>query len=75
MCVNGEGKASLCTEILKSPFLDILTDLKRGSQFPGFLSPTFTYKITFDLPGFSWGSTLQKLALLSAHEHEHVDVC
>ena len=53
VCVNEEGKANLCTEILKSPFLDFLTDLRRGSQLPGLLSPTFTFKITFDLPDFS----------------------
>lgn len=74
---NGEGKVSLCDEILKSLSLNFLTDLRRGSQSTqpvSFLSPTFTYKIMFDLPGFSWGSNRQKEALLSA-AHEHEDVC
>ena len=73
---NGEGKVSLCDEILKSlpEFPDLLEERESVSaQSVSFLSPAFTYRIMLDLPGFSWGSTRQKGALLSAaHEHEDV---
>ena len=72
---SGEGKVSLCDEILKSLSLNFLTDLRRGSQslLSQFPLP-YLHKKMFDLPGFSWDSTHQKGALLSA-AHEHEDVC
>ena len=55
-------------------FPDLLEERESVSaQSVSFLSPAFTYRIMLDLPGFSWGSTRQKGALLSAaHEHEDV---
>jgi len=69
-----EREVSLCNEIFESPFLDFMTDLRKGVSLQDTLVLPPHRRVMFDLPNFSWGSVPQKGALLSA-AHEHVDVC